>query len=302
MIYWIFLLLAVTANVVKGFCTKKLSGTADNFYENTLINFFRALICAVMGFVIILSTGSSLALTKTELLYCVVSGVSMTLFQIAWLMSLKNGAYTMVSAFSSASFIIPCLVGFTLLGDELTWQKLLAIASISTAIFFLCRYNNKTKTRITVAAFVFLVLVSVSQGVNQIFQKLYNNLPSEGGASSSLITYTFYTFAVSSVITLVMCLAMRSFDKGMERRMPSFGRTDIGLICLSAVGIYAANYLQTFAARGIDASVMYPILNGLSLCAGTTMSIVAFGEKPKLESVIGVSLVFVAIMLNTLFK
>ena len=298
-IFWIMLILAVFANALKGFCSKKLSGVAHSLYDNVVINFFRAALCSIIGFFILILSNQSFALTGRELLFCAVSGLSMTVFQLAWLLSLKNGAYMMVSAFSSASFIIPCIVGFTMLGDEITWQKLLAIASISTAIFFLCRYNNKTKTKLTAIAFVFLVLVSASQGVNQIFQKLYNNLISETSSQSSLMAYTFYTFAVSSVITLVMWAFL--FAREKEKRAPRYSAKSWILIGISAVGIYAASYFQTFAAKGIDASVMYPILNGLSLCAGTTMSIVIFGEKPKKESVIGILLVLAALMLNTLF-
>ena len=113
------------------------------------------------------------------------------------------------------------------------------------------------------------------------------------------MAYTFYTFLVSSLVTLVMWAVL--FFKEREKRLPRYGAKNWLLICVSSAGIYAASYFQTFAAKGIDASVMYPILNGLSLCAGTTMSIVIFGEKPKKESVIGILLVLAALMLNTLF-
>lgn len=298
-IFWIMLALAVFANALKGYCSKKLSGATQSLYDNVVINFYRAILCSIIGLFILVLSHKSFALTGRELFFCAVSGISMTAFQMAWLMSLKKGAYMMVSAFSSASFIIPCIVGFTVLGDEISWQKLLAIASISTAIFFLCRYNNKTKTKLTAVAFVFLVLVSASQGVNQIFQKLYNNLIAVKGSQSSLMAYTFYTFLVSSLVTLVMWAVL--FFKEREKRLPRYGAKNWLLICVSSAGIYAASYFQTFAAKGIDASVMYPILNGLSLCAGTTMSIVIFGEKPKKESVIGILLVLAALMLNTLF-
>ena len=293
------LALAVFANLLKAYCSKKLSGAVGGLYDNVVINFYRAVLCSIIGLFILVLSHKSFALTGKELLFCIVSGVSMTAFQMAWLLSLKNGAYMMVSAFSSASFIIPCIVGFTLLGDEITWQKLLAIASISTAIFFLCRYNNKTKTKLTAVAFVFLVLVGASQGVNQIFQKLFNNLIAGTGSQSSLMAYTFYTFFVSSLINLVMWALL--FFKEKSKSLPRYGAKNWFLICISSAGIYAASYFQTFAAKGIDASAMYPVLNGLSLCGGVAMSIVIFGEKPKKESVIGILLVLAALMLNTLF-
>ena len=102
MIFWIMLALAVFANALKGYCSKKLSGATQSLYENVVINFYRAILCSIIGLFILVLSHKSFALTGKELLFCIVSGISMTAFQMAWLLSLKKGAYMMVSAFSSA--------------------------------------------------------------------------------------------------------------------------------------------------------------------------------------------------------
>lgn len=295
MLYWFMLALAVLSNSAKGFCSKKLSGTADGMFENIVINFYRGVLCVAVGAVFMVATGQSFAISGIELAYCFVSGAAMTAFQLSWLLTLKSGAYMMVSAFSSASFIIPCLCGFLLLNEAITLSKGAAIAVISVAIFFLCLYNNKTKAKLSVGAFAVLLTVCVSQGINQIFQKLYNSVA--GG--QSIAAYNFYMFAFLALFTSVLGIFFKPKANGEKFALPKFPPRAWGFIVVSSVGIYAANFFQTYAAKGLDASVMYPVLNGLSVGAGTLMSIFLFGEKPKKESVIGILLVLTALLLNT---
>lgn len=297
-IFWIFLVLAVGANSAKGYCSKRLSGLTDGIADNLVLNLIRCLGCVIIGGAIMLVTGKSFALSVSELLCCAVSGISMTAFQLSWIMSLKKGAYMMVSAFSSASFALPCVWGFALLGEPVSLVRLAAIAIICVAIYFLCLYNNKTKTRLSAAAFTFLFAVSVSQGFNQIFQKQFTL--AEG--SSTVTAYTFYTFVFASVLTVVLLPFFKSETPHAEICKRLLSKKALLLICMSTVGIFAASFLQASAAKGIDASVMYPVLNGLSVCAGTLMSVFIFGEKPKKESVIGIILVLTALLMNTLGK
>lgn len=297
MIYWLMLALAVLSNSAKGYCSKKLSGVAGGMFDNVMINLYRGIICVAVGAVIMLATGKSFAISGTELFYCFIAGAAMTAFQLSWLLALRGGAYMMVSAFSSASFVIPCLCGFVFLKESVTLPKAAAIAVISVAIFFLCLYNNKTKAKLSLGAFAVLLVVCVSQGINQIFQKLYNSVA--GG--ESVAAYNFYMFVFLTVFTSVLGIIFKPKGNVAKAAVPRFSKLAWGLIIISSVGIYAANFFQTYAAKGLDASVMYPVLNGLSVCSGTTMSILLFGEKPKKESVIGILLVFTALILNTAF-
>ena len=296
MIFWIFLVLAVGANSVKGYCSKRLSGLTDGIADNLVLNLVRCLGCVIIGGAVMLATRRSFVLSGSELLCCAVSGISMTAFQLSWIMSLKKGAYMMVSAFSSASFALPCLWGFALLGEPVSPLRLTAIAIICAAIYFLCLYNNKTQTRLSVAAFAFLLAVSVSQGFNQIFQKQFTL--AEG--SSTITAYTFYTFVFASVLTVILLPFFKSETPRAQICKKFLAKRALLLICLSTAGIFAASFLQASAAKGIDASVMYPVLNGLSVCSGTLMSVFIFGEKPKKESVIGIILVLTALLMNTL--
>ena len=64
------------------------------------------------------------------------------------------------------------------------------------------------------------------------------------------------------------------------------------------LALFATTYFQTLAAKEIDAIILYPILSALSLIGSSTMSTLIFKEKMSRDSVIGIILVFCAIMFS----
>ena len=65
-----------------------------------------------------------------------------------------------------------------------------------------------------------------------------------------------------------------------------------------AVCFYSTTLFQTKASNLLDAVVMYPAYNGTLLVAGNLMAWLCFSEKPNKNSIIGVILVFTAIVLS----
>ena len=64
-----------------------------------------------------------------------------------------------------------------------------------------------------------------------------------------------------------------------------------------SVALFAMTYFQTLAAKSMEASVLYPIINSLSLLVNFAMSTFLYKEKIKKEKIIGVLFIFVAVML-----
>ena len=69
-------------------------------------------------------------------------------------------------------------------------------------------------------------------------------------------------------------------------------------ILLMAVGLFGTSYFQTAAASRMDAIILYPLSSALSLVAGSTMASIFFKEKIKRDCVIGVIIVFLALILS----
>ena len=64
------------------------------------------------------------------------------------------------------------------------------------------------------------------------------------------------------------------------------------------LALFATSYFQTCAAKEVDAIILYPLLNALNLIGGSSMASLIFREKMSRDSVIGIVLVFGALLFS----
>lgn len=69
-------------------------------------------------------------------------------------------------------------------------------------------------------------------------------------------------------------------------------------IIIMGLSLFASSYFQTIAAKSIDTIVMYPLLNVLNLIGGSIMVSLLFKEKMTRDSIIGIILVFCALIFS----
>ncbi len=63
---------------------------------------------------------------------------------------------------------------------------------------------------------------------------------------------------------------------------------DLGkYVVIMLLALYGVTYFQALASSVMEAVVLYPLNNGLSLAAGMVMSAICFKEKPNKNSIIG---------------
>lgn len=298
----IFIFISVFFNALKGFSSKKVSTKFKELQDVVNLNIIRNLLCFLIGIITVLISRNSLSFnfSPTEFLILLISGASMGFFVISWIFAIRSGAYMLVSACSSASFIIPCLISFLVLNENITLHKIVSFFIILLALFFLLRYNTQIKGKPTMKQIIFLLLVWFSQGVNQSMQKLYINF-SFGKAIES---YTMYVFLFTTLTLLIFkfCVSFsnRTDEKNIEmkKNRKSFIKNSMIYIILMAVGLFCSSYFQTLAAKTVDSIILYPMTCALSLVAGSAMASIFFKEKFTKDSVIGIILVFIALIVS----
>ena len=82
-------------------------------FSNAAFNGVRNILSMLIALltVVVVDRSSFFTLHPIEILLCGISGLSMAVFTITWIFAIKGEAYMLVSACSSASFIIPCIFG-----------------------------------------------------------------------------------------------------------------------------------------------------------------------------------------------
>lgn len=289
---YIFIFLSVFANAAKGYCSKKISNVVRTINDALNINIVRNIVgVLIAGAMVLCKNHQNLFnMTLGEFAICLVSGVSMTIFLLSWTFAIKTDAYMLVSACASASFIVPCIAGFFVLNEKFTFFKLLSFAAIIAALYFLLKYDFAIKGKLTKKQILLLAMILIFQGVNQAMQKMYTSFIPDKSAS----VYTLYSFAFTAATLVIAKLFIKQDRKSAEN--DHIIKNNLVYIAIMSLSLFGTSYFQTLAAARIDAIVLYPITNALSLIAGSTMASLCFKEKLSKECVIGIIFVLCALI------
>lgn len=290
----VYILFATVLNTVKGYGSKKVSGKLTCFADNVNLSLLRSLVCALLGGIFLVIGGTIPAIPAKGLLICTIAGAALSVNYVVWVLSLKTDAYMFASAASSSGFVVAVLGGILLLGERLTLGKSAAILCILAAMWFMLRYQTEFSGRPAMKDLLLLVLVFFTQGISQLTQKQFTQaLP-----DISAHVYTFWAFAISAGMLLVLRLFMRYPGTRREEAVRVKGL--LPWIGVMGGSLYGVTYFQALASMHMDAIVLYPLNNGLVLVASMLMSWFALKEKPSRNSIIGAVLVFAALMLMRL--
>lgn len=291
---YLYILFSVAANTAKAASSKYASRSIDSLKSNVCFNGMRNALCCVFALVLalILDFNGIRSISPRELVICAVSGIAMAVFTLSWTFAVRGEAYMMVSAFNSANFIIPCVVGIAFLEERRTVAKAISVILIAFALYLMLGHNFSIKGRLTKKAWVTLFVLLLSGGINSAMQKLYS-VTVEG---KSVAYYTLYTFFFAAVIMLPAAL----FFKDGKKAFKCINAPAARHLIIMSVGMLLATYFQSLAAKRLDAIILYPTVNALSLIAGSLMSALLFRERITKRCIGGVVLVFSALMLSRL--
>ncbi len=293
MLGYLFIFISVAFGVMKGYGSKKVSGSVKTLRDNLDISLYRNALCCVFSFITaLIVSGTSFSFDPIELLISAIAGITMAIFISSWLFAIQSDSYMLVSASASSSFIVPAILGIFFLDEKITLKKIIAFLIIVIALFFLLRYNTKLNGKITLKSLALLAIVLLSQGVNQAMQKIYTyNYPEK-----DVSLYTFYA-AVFTVLAILIMMPFAKRDKSAEKASVLLYPKVFIYATIMALALFGNTYFQTLAAKSVDALILYPVASALSLGGASAMSAIFFDEKMNRDSIIGVVLVFVALLL-----
>lgn len=292
MIGYLFIFITVLLNVSKGGCSKKISTKLSCTADNINLCFVRNLVCVILGCAVITVSSIGYALSPTGFLICILSGLSMTVNYIVWLMALKGDAYMLANTVNNASFVIAAVCGVLIFGEKLTLTKCAAFILIAIAMFFMTRYQTKLYEKPSFHDFVLLGLVFLTAGTNSVCEKLFTTYAKD----YSVTLFTFYTF----VISCLMLAFMRPFFKAgatlkaQSKKIVSL----LPFIIVMGIALYGATFFRAEATNYVDTLILYPLNSALSILGSGIMAWIFFSEKPSKDSIIGAFFVLAALVLS----
>ncbi|MBO5127375.1 MAG: hypothetical protein J6D10_07375 [Clostridia bacterium] len=293
---YLFILLALTCGITKGFCGKKTSGLIASFPDAMLFNAVRMLICIPIGLLFVLAyTGSaaSLAVDSPTLLISAVSGISTSVFVVTWLAAVRTGAYMMVDIFPTLGVIVPVIACRIFFDEAVRWNQIAGILLLTAAAYIMCTYNRTIgKSELTPGSLLLLTVCGFSNGVTSFSQKWF-----QYQSTADVSVYNFYTYVISAAVLLFCWLAVHKKSAPAD---PAARRTIVRklavYVVIMSLCLFLHSLFSTMAAGYLTSSQLYPLMQGGALVLSMLMCAIFFGERITLRCLVGIGTAFAALL------
>jgi drug/metabolite transporter (DMT)-like permease len=298
---YIFLALALASGITKGYCGKRTSSFIVTNSDSMIMNLLRMIICIFIVFLLILVQNElpTLAPDSKLLMVAALSGIASAAFVVSWLLSVRTGAYMMVEVFLLIGVMVPIVLCKLFFNEKIGYWQILGFVILTVAVYIMTAYNSSVKGKMSVGAFVLLMICGISNGLADFSQKLFVKTSPDG----SVAAFNFYTYVFASLSLVAAYVVFRAIDKknGAEIRDPIKVIKPIRYyVPIMAVCLFAHSFFKTLAAGYIDSVQLYPLAQGCSVVLALLMSAIFFKEKITFKCVVGICLSFVALLMINL--
>lgn len=295
---YLFLALALLAGSTKGYCGKKTSGFVREYKDAMFTNFVRMVLCILISFLLLALSGrlSLLAVDLNVVLITLLSGVTTSVFVVAWLLAVRRGAYMMLDVFLMLGVIVPLLLSEFLFDEKIRLNQWAGLLMLLVAVVIMCSYNNQIKEKMSLKSLGLLVLCGIANGLTDFSQKLYVKTV----ADSSAAVFNFYTYIFSALVLLVFYLGAKVTDKTGSSSETDVLRRVGGYVAVMSVCLFLNSYFKTMAAGILPSAILYPLSQGASLILSSFMSMLFFKEKLTAKCITGIALSFAGLLIINL--
>lgn len=294
---YLFLALALLAGSTKGYCGKKTSGFVREYKDAMFTNFVRMVLCILISFLLLALSGrlSLLAVDLNVVLITLLSGVTTSVFVVAWLLAVRRGAYMMLDVFLMLGVIVPLLLSEFLFDEKIRLNQWAGLSVLLVAVVIMCSYNNQIKEKMSLKSLGLLVLCGIANGLTDFSQKLYVKT----ATASSAAVFNFYTYIFSALVLLVFYLGAKVTDKTGSSETDVLRRVG-GYVAVMSVCLFLNSYFKTMAAGILPSAILYPLSQGASLILSSFMSMLFFKEKLTAKCITGIALSFAGLLIINL--
>lgn len=299
--YYILLFIATICGTAKGICSKKISLDISSFKGASLINILRMLICALIGFLIVVFSNQLgyLSIEPLTILVILLSGISNAIFVTTWLITVKNGAVMLINVFNTLSCIIPIIFARIFFNEHIYLYQIVSFFVLVLGTAIMADYSQKSVKKISAKGWALLVITATFQGLIYLAQKWLGYL-----VNNSIITpcpsavFNFYSYVVSFLFLSIL-FSILTFKDKIERKKTFIiynPKRTILIVVLLSLFLFFNSFLNTLVSAHLSAIITYPIAQGLNLLLWFFASWLMFKEKPTKKSILGVTLVFIGLV------
>ena len=216
--------------------------------------------------------------TKT-MIFLILSGIATGASWLCYFKALQLGDVNKVVPIDKSSTVLTILLAFLILGEEITYWKLLGIIGIGVGtLLMIQKKDNMEEKKIGKGWFLYAVLSAVFASLTSILGKI-----GISGIDSNLGT------AIRTIVVLIMAWLV-VFVKGKQHEVKKVEKKELVFIVLSGIATGGSWLCYYRALQTGPASVIVPI-DKLSILVSIAFSYIVFKERLTKKAFLGLILI-----------
>lgn len=216
--------------------------------------------------------------TKT-MIFLILSGIATGASWLCYFKALQLGDVNKVVPIDKSSTVLTILLAFLILGEEITYWKLLGIIGIGAGtLLMIQKKDNMEEKKIGKGWFLYAVLSAVFASLTSILGKI-----GISGIDSNLGT------AIRTIVVLIMAWLV-VFVKGKQHEVKKVEKKELVFIVLSGIATGGSWLCYYRALQTGPASVIVPI-DKLSILVSIAFSYIVFKERLTKKAFLGLVLI-----------
>lgn len=224
-----------------------------------------------------------------------LSGVMLVVVNACILYSVKEGTLVLVTMFSSAGVIIPCLAGIVLYDERMSLIQWVGLGLFLVSSYLLIGDSKKSHAAFSAKSVLLLIGALLSNGIVMLLQTVFSRTVVNG----SVTAFSFLSFLIPILLLAAIMLGMK-LRNPEECREPADKKL-IWIALVSAVALFAVNQFATIAANQVEPVVLFTFINGGNTIIAAGVDALMFRQKPTVKGVIGILVGILAMILVKAF-
>lgn len=280
--------------VIQHICNKKSSNLIQGRLMFLSYSGIRQLISAAMGLLLILAAGEGFICNTKTVIISALSGTMLVASMFCSLYALKSGMVALVSLFSTAGLIVPCLAGVFMFGVPIYFMQWVGLGLFLIAAYLMIASSAKFFGKFSLKTFLLLLGTLLSNGGTMLAQQMFTQYVPNGDVS----VFSFLSFGIVGVILLlaVPSTALISGEKPqpLPKNLLLYG-------FLLSLAVFIINQLATTATAIVSPIILFTFINGGSTIIAAIVAAILFQEKLTVQCGIGITLGIAALVIIKIF-
>ena len=276
-------------------CTKKTAGLVEGGITFFRYGAYYQLLAALVSLITLAFVGFH-GFNLPTLLCAGASALCLSVSIFSSLEALKGCTLVLINMTSSASIVIPCVLGIFLFDEPMSALQWIGLAVFILSAYFLVSDSKSTGGKMTFKTVIMLIAYFLGEGSIVVVQKYFAKSVPDGNTAM----FSFLMFASNAVmlfICTVIFASVRAREEKTRGKIEPLNKKLYGYGAVLAFAVFVVNIVITTLAKTVDSVVLFSAESVISISVTTAVGALVFKERVTVKKTIGIAIGLVAVLL-----